>query len=118
VMKVVGMLATLFWDRLPPIPAMNKRAASYPMLCWMVLGRLCHKIMVRCWREGVLFIHGLQEEGNGQGEAAVQAADAAEVGRQDNEEAFRRMRARRAKRVALWMTSETRALVCCMLVGH
>jgi hypothetical protein len=118
VMKVVGVLASLFLDRLPPIPAMNKWVASYPMLCWMVLGRLCHKIMVRCWREGVLSIPGLQEEGNGEGEAAVQAADAAEVGRQDNEEAFRRMRARRAKRVALWMTSETRQLwsVVCLWV--
>ena len=108
-MKVSNTLATLFLERVPPVPAMNKWVASYPMLCWVVLGRLCHRVMLRVWQQGVLSLPGLQEEPEEEGGGGA-AQEAAEVGRDDNEAAFRRLRAKRAKRIAEWMGSEVRQL--------
>lgn len=104
--KVTTALSKLFLDRLPAVPALNKWVASYPMLAWLSLGRLCHSIMTRVWTQGVLETPGLLVADDNDDD------DAAAVG-QDTEESFRRARSRRARRVLGWMQSEVRQLWSC-----
>ena len=96
--RLTSLLERLFLERLPVIPAMNKWVSTYPMLAWMTLGSALHGVMRRVWLQGVLELPGvmLDDDEDKEGDAA-----------NETEEAFRRLRSRRAKRIATWMRNET-----------
>ena len=52
--KARKLLQRLFLQHLPPVPALNKWLACYPMLSWLLLGSLLHNVMPRAWLTGVL----------------------------------------------------------------
>ena len=52
--KARKLLQRLFLEHLPPVPALNKWLACYPMLSWLLLGSLLHNVMPRAWLTGVL----------------------------------------------------------------
>lgn len=78
--KMIRVLNRLFLERLPPVPALNKWIASFPMLSWLTLGMLLHGIMNRVWAEAVLNLPGIIEERPGA--AAAAEAEVADVGQE------------------------------------
>jgi hypothetical protein len=65
------------------------------MLGWSVLGCLCHEVMIRVWKRGVLNLPNLFWDGSEQ----VGADETAE-------DAFRRKRSKRASRLLKWLDSK------------
>ena len=96
--KVVRALDALFLKSLPPIPAVNKWLACYPVLCWAVLGSLLHGIMGRVWSGGVLdeILQGADPLADGAAAAAAVA--------QSEEAKYREKRAKRAARIQKWLS--------------
>ena len=110
VTKVVDVLAKVFLNRLPPVPALNKWLACFPMLTWIVLGTMVHNVMHRVWAAGILAIPSIilaedlpQEDGE-QPPREAQPVDN-EDQQQQQEDVYRKQRSKRASRVHRWMKS-------------
>ena len=112
---VTTTIGDLLLQRTPGAPALNKWLASYGMMCWLVLGTLLHGVMIRVWERGIL---GLKDYLPDADEGGGEAAEAVAVGRQDNEDAYRKQRKVRAARLRAWMTSPVTQLwsVVCLYV--
>jgi len=114
--KARKLLQRLFLEHLPPVPALNKWLACYPMLSWLLLGSLLHNVMPRAWLTGVLNKPGiilpedLDPEAAPAQPVAPEAAPAQPAEQpadrvQDPETLFRKKRSKRAARVHRWMNS-------------
>ena len=63
VYSITQLLVSLFLACLPPIPALNKWVANYPVLTWLVLGTMMHHILPRMWDLTVFKIPNIFQEG-------------------------------------------------------
>lgn len=109
-------LVDLFVAHVPGVPAMNKWLACYPMLSWMVLGRLCHGVMVRAFSVAILNLPEFEDSQGTRGKDETEEAVA--VGRNDSEGAFTTQRKQRATRIRTWLRCELTHLwsTVCLLV--
>ena len=139
--RVVRLLSKIFMNHLPPVPALSKWTAAYPMLSYLVLGSLLHDLMARIWLKGILNMPGMisradyedyvapvvadEQDGDGVLGAAPRADGDGDAGRggaddaqqqqqQQTEDEFRKARSKRAARIMRWMSHDPSQMWSCI----
>ena len=110
VYSITQLLVSLFLACLPPIPALNKWVANYPVLTWLVLGTMMHHILPRMWDLTVFKIPNIfQEGGVGGDDPDVEG---------EGIQSHKKKRAKRVNRLRDYFYSDVRQLYAatCLLV--